>query len=73
MKAVTYLLVVLSLLWIDVAYRAAMAGPPPVIVVYRVAAQPANYVVPAHECSRMCRAKTRSTAVSVRFALKEGK
>ena len=72
MKAITYALVAFSLLWIDTAWRAVMTQPQ-IVVVYRVPAQPASYVVPVQECSRQCRAKARAIATSQRFALKEGK
>jgi hypothetical protein len=64
-KAVAYLLVVLSLLWIDVAYRTAMAlQPPRIITVTRIVrVEPSNYVVPAHECSRTCRAKFKASLI----------
>lgn len=66
MKPLTYTLVVLSIFWIDVAWRAVTVRPP-VIVIYRVPAQPANYVVPIQECSRMCKARAKSFATSMKF------
>jgi hypothetical protein len=71
MKYIAIALAVLTAVWCGFAI--GLTQRPPVIVVYRVAAQPASYVVPVQECSRQCRAKAKSFATSQRFALKEGK
>ena len=59
MKSLTYFLVILSLLWVDIAYRVA-TQPKPIIYRIPVGAAPANFVVPVQECARACRARARS-------------
>lgn len=65
MKPITYALVSLSLLWIDIAWR-AVTKPEPVKVITltrMLEVRPANFVVPIQECSRSCRAKWYSAQI----------
>lgn len=62
MKAVTYAFVILSLFWIDLAYKVA-TKPEPVQYVRLtriIDARPASYVVPVQECANTCRAKAKA-------------
>lgn len=64
MKPLVYALVALSLLWIDVAYRAA-TKPVPLVVRVPISdrVHAAGYVVPVQECANTCRARARSMKV----------
>lgn len=64
MRAITYALAALSLLWIDVAWRAVTRPEPKVITLTRIVeVRPASFVVPVHECSIKCRAQWKSALV----------